>query len=365
MTRQTVAILGLLFALILQGSNFASAAGAGLGVSVDKKQIAVGESFAVDIVVSTKDQAANAVSGTFSFSESLVEVQSISKNTTIIDLWTVEPARARNKISFEGIILNPGYQGERGRIFTVNMRAKRTGTINFNFSEGAILANDGQGTNILTYLGTNKITVVPAPSGAIEEPLVPVTPTVLYPVLPVLPVITKHTEVVEPNSMGFLRGQGQPNAFTRLVFQDIYLKSAAEKFLDYVRRNKEKPEEALVKNNERGEFLYVSGENLVAGAYNIIPYLVGDTDASEKPGSGVQFLVKESPLVEWLIVLINILFLLVPIIVLVIVIYFIPWYSFKRMRVLRKKMVFEEEKIESSEQELLHHSQNTPDKPAQ
>jgi len=63
-------------------------------------------------------------------------------------------------------------------------------------------------------------------------------------------------------------------------------------------------------------------------------------------------LVADSPLVHFLVILINVLALLVPVVGLVMVIYFIPWYSWRRMRLLRKQMGVEEEKLELSEHQL-------------
>nr|MBP9803055.1 hypothetical protein [Candidatus Paceibacterota bacterium] len=68
----------------------------------------------------------------------------------------------------------------------------------------------------------------------------------------------------------------------------------------------------------------------------------------EKPGLGIQLFVNDSKIVKNLIVFINVLGLFIPIVVLCVIIYFIPWYSWLRMKILKKKMNLEEEKIELS-----------------
>ena len=71
-----------------------------------------------------------------------------------------------------------------------------------------------------------------------------------------------------------------------------------------------------------------------------------------RSGLGVQLLVSDSKVVKALVVVINVLGLLIPIVALCVIIYFIPWYSWRRMRVLKKKLGLEEEKIELSEHQL-------------
>ena len=90
----------------------------------------------------------------------------------------------------------------------------------------------------------------------------------------------------------------------------------------------------------------------MAGVYNTTPFLVDINTNTEKPGLGAQLLVSDSKIVKMLVVLINVLGLLIPVVGLIVIIYFIPWYSFKRMRVLKKKLGLEEEKIELSGHQL-------------
>ena len=118
---------------------------------------------------------------------------------------------------------------------------------------------------------------------------------------------------------------------------------------------RKKLDAVLVKNDPAGQFQYESGAGLVAGVYNATPFLVDSDTNTEKPGLGVQLLVSDSKIVKALVVLINILGLLIPIVGLGVIIYFIPWYSFKRMRVLGKKLGLEEEKLDISGKQMERH----------
>ncbi|MCD4760678.1 hypothetical protein K8R42_02150, partial [bacterium] len=81
------------------------------------------------------------------------------------------------KVNFEGIVLNPGYTGSAGKILTVGFRTKASGTANLTFSSGSVLANDGQGTNILTGMGSASFAIEVTTTGPVapEAETPPVT----------------------------------------------------------------------------------------------------------------------------------------------------------------------------------------------
>ena len=116
----------------------------------------IGDNFSVGVFVSSADQAMNAASGVLSFPADKLEVTSVSKNSSVMNLWVQEPSYSNSsgKINFEGIALNPGFTGSAGRVITVNFKTKNSGTANLTFSAGSILANDGLGTSILSSMGS-------------------------------------------------------------------------------------------------------------------------------------------------------------------------------------------------------------------
>jgi len=97
----------------------------------------------------------NAASGVISFPSDKLEVTSLSKTGSIFSLWVQEPtfSNTAGTVNFEGIVLNPGFIGSSGKAITITFRAKAAGNAPLTFSSGAVLANDGQGTNILASLG--------------------------------------------------------------------------------------------------------------------------------------------------------------------------------------------------------------------
>ena len=311
---------------------------------------AVGSTFAVNVYI-TSNQAVNAVSGIISYPWDKLAVVSVSRTKSVVNLWTTEPIVTRDRISFEGIVLNPGFQGERGQVLQITFRAKQTGTASLKFEEGSILANDGRASNLLVALGSANFSVIPGEAvsetpelaGKVAEPSI----AALVP-----PIITEYSANITSEDSIRLKGQGTPEALTKLVFRNVSLKSFGEQFMDFVQPKKVKLADVLVKNDDAGIFQYISSDNLIAGAYLVLPSLIDPTENVEIPGVGAQLFVQNSSVVRLLILFINVLVLLIPIVALIMAVYFIPWYSFKRMRVIKKKLGFEEEKIEVSTHQL-------------
>ncbi len=144
----------------------------------------IGQTFSVSVYVSSADQAMNAASGVISFPQDKLEITSLSKSGSIFTLWVKEPSFSNSlgTINFEGIVLNPGFTGSAGKIITASFKIKAVGSASITFSSGSALANDGQGTNILTSLGSasfslgqaeSKIPETTTPSKTVGTPAAP------------------------------------------------------------------------------------------------------------------------------------------------------------------------------------------------
>jgi len=184
-------VLATVFFIVLP----ATAQAASLYFSPSSGSYAVGSALSVSVYVSSADQTMNAASGIVSFPQDKLEVVSLSKSGSIMSLWVQEPAfsNALGTVNFEGIVLNPGFTGSGGKIINITFRVKAVGTANLNFSSGSLLANDGQGTNILTSLGNASFSL------GIAEPAAPeaeIPPTVAG--APVAPQVSSLTHP-DPN----------------------------------------------------------------------------------------------------------------------------------------------------------------------
>lgn len=340
----------IFFSFVIFGSVFASE---NFVINTPIKDVSVGESVLVNIYVSSTSQAINAISGTLNITGG-ASISSVSKQGSVVDFWTTEPSVFGNQVRFEGVVLNPGYQGQSAKIFSINLSAKKEGVVTLSFSDGSILANDGLGSNIIDSLASKTFKVISAPPTKVDTiPNKPIAnnDTVIKKVL-ALPVIIEYSDKVDYKNKAFLKGKGEPNALTKIVFKDISQKSLGEQFVESFQVKRIKPSEVLVKNDELGTFQYISDSNIIAGAYNVTPYLIEEETELEKPGFGVQVFFSDSKLVKWLVILINVLALLIPVVCLGVIIYFIPWYSRLRMKILNHKIKIEDEKLSLSEKEI-------------
>lgn len=129
------------------------------------KTTAAGSIVTVNVVVSSPTQSMNAVSGRLSFPTDKLEVTSINKAGSIVNLWVREPtfSNSEGNVNFEGIVLNPGFVGSSGKILTVNFKTKTPGSAAISFAQGTLLANDGKGTNIVSGLTRTVFTITPPP----------------------------------------------------------------------------------------------------------------------------------------------------------------------------------------------------------
>jgi competence protein ComGC len=139
------------------------AAGASLYLTPAAGTYVIGSRFRVSVKVNTGGQTINAAQGTISFDNKLLSVVGISRSGAVFNLWTTEPtfSNSAGTINFGGGIPNPGYNGNSGHVCTITFQAKKTGAAQVRFTSGAVLANDGKGTNILASMGSANYKVSP------------------------------------------------------------------------------------------------------------------------------------------------------------------------------------------------------------
>ncbi len=156
--------------------SVSSAKASNLFISPASGSYLVGQNITVGIYVST-DQEMNAASGIVSFPADKLDVISISKSGSVFNLWVKEPSvcEGNSGVCFEGIVLNPGYSGKAGKILSIIFKTKSIGNAPVIFSSGSILANDGQGTNILQGFGNANYAIQILSD---DKPLESTTPTV-------------------------------------------------------------------------------------------------------------------------------------------------------------------------------------------
>ncbi len=145
-----------------------------------------GSLISVGVYVSNPTESMNAASGTINFSKDKLEVVSLSKTGSIFSLWVQEPvfSNSNGTINFEGVVFNPGFIGNAGKIITINFRVKGSGNGSLIFSSSSVLANDGNGTNILSNTGSaqfvlNEIKVIEQIPPETTVPGIPLAPKII------------------------------------------------------------------------------------------------------------------------------------------------------------------------------------------
>lgn len=140
----------------------AKAAGASLFLSPSVGSYVIGDRFTVNVKAFVGGTNINASEGGITFDKNVLEVAAVSDTGSIFSLWTTQPSfsNSNGTISFGGGLQAPGFSGQQGKVIGITFVAKAVGTASVRFSNGAILANDGKGSNILESMGSANFTIV-------------------------------------------------------------------------------------------------------------------------------------------------------------------------------------------------------------
>lgn len=188
----------LVFAFLL-GLLPSSLFAATLSLSPGVGEYQVGQTFTAQVVVSSSDKLVNAVSGTLEFPSDKLSVQRVTKDGSILSLWVQEPtySNSAGSVTFEGVILGNGYQGGSGRIITITFKVNAPGQADLRFANGSILANDGEGTNILEGFNQGRYTLNAKSAPVVLETIVEPAPrTAVFATGPVISSATHPDQEV-------------------------------------------------------------------------------------------------------------------------------------------------------------------------
>lgn len=237
-TRSKILKLTTFFFAMAIGIFFASRANAAsLYFSPSSGSYRLGETFQVSMYVSSADQAMNACETSIGFPVDKLEIISVSTKNSIFSLLVESPTFSNTKGSanFSGIVLNPGYTGSRGRLVTMNFRAKALGKATVSIGSAQVLANDGQGTNILSSRGSGTFTIIeksePAPvqpkptpkPASTNTPPLATPPTTTPAEVPIMSCVTTTVNIV---TTSVCTTEGLPYLFLKIgpvVFDEASL----------------------------------------------------------------------------------------------------------------------------------------------
>jgi len=137
------------------------ASGASLYLSPAVGTYVIGGSFSVSVKVNAGGTGINAAEGSIAYDTDLLEATQVSGGGSIFPFWTTQPAISGGSIRFGGGLPPPAYSGSAGHIVKITFKTKKAGQASVRFTSGAVLANDGKGTNILASMGSANYTIAP------------------------------------------------------------------------------------------------------------------------------------------------------------------------------------------------------------
>jgi len=165
----TPILLVLLSFLPNRSSIQAQEGNASLYLSPTQGAFEVGSTFNVSVYVNTGGIDANAVKLDLAFPSDKLQVVSPSTGDSFITIWITQPkySNVDGTLSFQGGLPSPGINTSAGLISTITFRAKSPGTAVLSVLDTSrVLANDGEGTDMLTAFGNAQYTfTMPSPEG--------------------------------------------------------------------------------------------------------------------------------------------------------------------------------------------------------
>lgn len=167
----------------------------------ERSTTAVGELVNVRLLVSNPGEALNAIQGTIAFPADVLTLVSISKEGSVLTLWMQDPtfSNVAGTAEFSGVVPNPGYSGGERKVLVLQFRTKKAGSASVRLTSAQVLANDGQGRDILTSTIPAALTInasVAPPTAAPTNIPAPVEESPLKE--PVEPIFTVVSQYVTP-----------------------------------------------------------------------------------------------------------------------------------------------------------------------
>lgn len=165
----SIFVLALVFS-IAHGVHAAS-----LSFMPNSTKVLVGNIVSVKVVVDTQGKSINNVESQIQYPTDMLEIMSMSKNSSIFSLWVEEPkfSNSAGTASMNGGLPNPGYAGSYGEVVSIVFRAKKQGTATLIFGDSAVRQNDGLGTDILSAKNSATIEIKPNENAEVAPPSVP------------------------------------------------------------------------------------------------------------------------------------------------------------------------------------------------
>lgn len=124
-----------------------------LQLSANRTAFAIGDQFTVDVKVDSGGVGINAAQATIQVPKDVLQIVSADKGGSVFNFWITDPTISSDgsQASFVGGSTS-GFSGKSLQIVHLVMKVKGSGSANISFTDGAVTANDGSGTNVLSSM---------------------------------------------------------------------------------------------------------------------------------------------------------------------------------------------------------------------
>ncbi len=116
-------------------------------VPEEHRYVTIGEQITLDLVIES-DQPINVVGATVHVPTEQISIDSLTTDTSVVNLWSETPRLTDDTISFSGgIVSEKGFMGT-GTILTLMVTPHTEGEATFSLENATVLAHDGVGSSV-------------------------------------------------------------------------------------------------------------------------------------------------------------------------------------------------------------------------
>ncbi len=158
-------IAGVVFGIVFFFLPFSAKAATTVYFDAREPGIYEGDTFLINLKISTPEKSINVVDGTILYDKSKLEIKEASAGNSIFGLWPKPPvfSNERGTLSFVGGTPG-GFQNKGGEILKIVFLAKSEGGAKIDFLDGfSVFLNDGKGTQINPWLRPFSLNILTRP----------------------------------------------------------------------------------------------------------------------------------------------------------------------------------------------------------
>jgi hypothetical protein len=243
----------ILALILLASSPFIAFADSGaLYISPETSQHSDGDVFDLQVLVDSGGVKINAAEADIAFDPASVEVENLSVDDSLLDIWPSPPVFSNKDgyVRFSGLMKSP-YMGSDGKLATITLKTLRNIPTNVRFNSGAILASNGQSSNIISSM---------------RSALISIEPKEILPPPPPAPIIVDRPAPVKPSAPTFTSVQSSVNAGDHFALQGTA--DPNTKVVIYAAHNDGSPIRRDISSDGSGAFSYLS-DTTEAGVYTV------------------------------------------------------------------------------------------------